>query len=199
MATKDPWYLFFDCPRQPLALYEATTSRSDNQQESYMPREITIRRKSEPVPAIPVSAVSEHQPAAAAPEHQPATAAPEQQTAGLGWTFMVILCAIGLSVSAFMRWTHFSDDVSWGVDQQKKSDALLLLWLIPVCCWITVVAGVSRRAQQIAGLLTGLVPFGIVIYWYTQFGSNLFNILAYGAYISLALGAALFVMSRKLK
>jgi hypothetical protein len=47
--------------------------------------------------------------------------------------------------------------------------------------------------------MTGLLPFCAGAYWYYKLGSDLFHILTYGAFLSLALGAALFVLPRKSK
>jgi hypothetical protein len=78
-------------------------------------------------------------------------------------------------------------------------DGQQLLWLIPIFCAITIFAGFTKRSQQIAGQLTGALPFVVGIYWYCKLGSDLFHILTYGAFLSLAFGVALFVLPRKAK
>ena len=57
----------------------------------------------------------------------------------------------------------------------------------------------TKRSQQIAGQLTGALPFCVGVYWYTKLGNDLFQILSYGAFLSLAFGAALFILPRKSK
>jgi hypothetical protein len=143
-----------------------------------MPDEISIKPKSEPAPA---------------------TGTPEKQTVSLGRTQLVNLCAAGLGVSFFLPWAQFLGGNVSGFDLQKVGDGQLLLWLIPIFCVITFFAGVTKRSQKIASQLTGALPFCVGIYWYNRIGSDLFHILAYGAYFSLAFGAALFVLPRKSK
>jgi hypothetical protein len=143
-----------------------------------MPDEITIKPKSESTPA---------------------TAAPENQTVSLGRTQLVNLCAAGLGVSFFLPWAQFLGGNVSGFDLQKAGDGQLLLWLIPIFCAITIFAGVTKRSQMIVGQLTGALPFCVGIYWYNRIGSDLTHILAYGAYLSLIFGAALFVLPRKAK
>jgi len=141
-----------------------------------MPDEITIKPKS---------------------ESSPANSGPENQIASLGRTQLVNLCAAGLGVSFFLPWANFLFSTLSGFDLQKDGGGQRLLWLIPIFCAITIFAGITKRNQQIAGQLTGALPFIVGIYWYHRIGSDLFHMLTYGAYLSLIFGAALFVLPRK--
>ena len=143
-----------------------------------MPDEITIKPKTESTPT---------------------NAAPEHQAVSLGRAQLVSLCAVGLGVCFFLPWANlFGGNVS-GFDLQKLGSVHRLLWLIPICCAITVLAGITKRSQQIAGQFSGALPFAVGLYWYTKLGSDMFHILTYGAYLSLAFGAALLVLARKSK
>ena len=146
-------------------------------QRIIMPDEITIRPKSESTPAT----------------------APENQTASFGRTQLINLCALGLGVSFFLPWANFFGAQLSGLDVQKLGNEQRLLWLIPLFCIITIVAGFAKASQHIAARLTGALPFCAGIYWYCKLGSDLFHILIYGAYLSLICGAALFVLPRKAK
>jgi hypothetical protein len=143
-----------------------------------MPDEITIKPKSESTPA---------------------TAVPEHQIVTLNRTHLVNLCAAGLAVSFFLPWARFFGANLSGFDLQKMGDQHRLLWLIPMFCVITIFAGIAKSRQQIAGQLTGALPFCVGIYWYTKLGRDLFQILSFGAFLSLAFGLALFILSRKSK
>ena len=123
----------------------------------------------------------------------------QNQTISFGRTQLVSLCAAGLGVSFFLPWARFFGVNLSGFDLQKMGDVQRLLWLIPICCAITIFAGASKRGQQIAGQLTGVLPFCVGVYWYTKLGHDLFQILSYGAFLSLAFGAALFILPRKSK
>src|SRR5712672_3584964 len=131
-----------------------------------MPDEITIKPKSE----------STH------------TAVQENQSVSLGRTHLVNLCALGLGISFFLPWANVLFGTLTGFDLQKLGDEQRLLWLIPIFSAITIIAGVTKRSQQIAGQLTGTLPFMAGIYWYSKIGSDLFHILTYGGYLSLIFG-----------
>ena len=124
-----------------------------------MPDEITITQKTD----------SDSTPAATAPENQTATSVRTQLTT---------LCALGLGMSFFLPWANILSVNISGFDLQKAGNEQLLLWLIPICCAITIVVG---------------------IYWYCKFSNDLFQILSYGAYLSLIFGAAIFILPRKSK
>jgi hypothetical protein len=144
-----------------------------------MPDEITIRPKSESAtaPASPV----------------------QNQTANLSRAHLVNLCAAGLGVSFFLPWVQFFGDTVSGFDLQKLAGGHRLLWLIPICCVITIFAGAAKRSQKIAGAITGTIPLGLAVYCYHKVGNDLFQQLFYGAYLSLAFGAVLFILPGKSK
>ena len=143
-----------------------------------MPDEITVKPKSESTPAA---------------------VAPENQTISLSRAQLVNLCALGLGISFFLPWAQFLGASISGFDLQKLGDRQRLLWLIPIFCAITIFAGITKRSQKIAGQLTGALPFVIGVYWYMKLGGDMFRILAFGAYLSLAFGLALFILPRKSK
>ena len=142
-----------------------------------MADEITIKPKAESAPA----------------------AGAENQTVSLSRTHLVNLCAAGLGVSFFLPWAHFFGVNLSGFDLQKMGDEQRLLWLIPIFCVITIFAGIAKCGQQIAGQLTVALPFCVGVYWYTKLGRDMFQILSYGAFLSLAFGLALFILPRKSK
>ena len=143
-----------------------------------MPDEITVKPKSETTPA---------------------GTAPQNQTVSLNRAQLVNLCALGLGISFFLPWVQFFGANLSGFDLQKLGNQQRLLLLIPIFCAITIFAGITKRSQKIAGHLTGALPFAVGVYWYCKLGSDLFNILTYGAFLSLAFGAALFILPRKSK
>ena len=143
-----------------------------------MPDEITVKPKSESTTA---------------------TATPENQTVNLGRTQIVNLCALGLGISFFLPWANiFGANIS-GFELQKAGGGQLLLWLIPIFSAITIIAGMTKRSQQIAGQLSGVLPFAVGVFWYIKLGQDMFQVLAFGAYLSLACGLALLILARKSK
>jgi hypothetical protein len=143
-----------------------------------MPDEITVKPKSESTPA---------------------NAVPENQTITLNRSHLVILCAAGLGVSFFLPWAQILGANISGFDLQKMGDLQRLLWSIPIFSAITVIAVITKRSQEAAGWITGMLPILVGGYWYTKLGSDMFHILAYGAFLSLAFGAVLFFLSFKSK
>lgn len=143
-----------------------------------MADEITIKRKSESTPASSV---------------------PETQTVSFGRPELIGLCAVGLGVSFFLPWANFFGSNLSGFDLQKLGDEQRLLWLIPTCCALTMVFGVKKISQRIIGEITCALPFLVGGYWYYKLGSDLFHILAYGAYLSLVFGAAMSILLKKVK
>jgi hypothetical protein len=145
-----------------------------------MPDEITIKPKPENEPT-------------------PAATAPQIQSVNVTRSQLTSLCAVGLGVSFFLPWAQIFGASLSGFDLQKMGDEQRFLWLIPVGCVITILAGVTKRSQQIIGQLTGLLPFLVGIYWYVKIKDDLFHVLTYGAFLSLIFGAALFILPRKAK
>ena len=143
-----------------------------------MPDEITIKPKSESTPA---------------------SAAPEHQTVSLGRTQLVNLCALGLGVSFFLPWAHVFFGSPSGFDLQKAGDEQRLLWLIPAFSVITIIAGIAKASQHVAARITGLLPFCALVYYFNKVGSDLMQMLTFGAYLSLIFGIALFILPRKSK
>jgi hypothetical protein len=144
-----------------------------------MPDEITVTPKSEP---------------ASTPATETAN-----QIISIGRTHLVNLCAAGLGVSFFLPWANVLFGALSGFDLQKLGNGHRLLWLIPIFCAITIFAGVTKRSQQIAAQLTGTLPYVVGVYWYIQIKDDLFHILTYGAFLSLAFGAALLILPRNQK
>jgi hypothetical protein len=127
------------------------------------------------------------------------TPAPENQTITLGRAQIVNLCALGLGVCFFLPWGNILGDNISGFDLQKDGGGQLLLWSIPVFCLITIIAGMTKRSQQIAGQLSGVLPFCVGVFWYIKLGQDMFQILTFGAYLSLACGLALLILAGKSK
>jgi len=132
-------------------------------------------------------------------ESAPAIPAPENQTVSFTRTHLVNLCAAGLGISFFLPWAQILGVNLSGFTLQKTGDEQRLLWLIPIFCAITIIAGLAKSSQKIIGQLTGILPFCVGGYWYYKLGNDLFQVLTYGAFLSLICGAALFILPRKSK
>jgi len=118
----------------------------------------------------------------------------DNQNVSLSRVQILNICAAGLGVSFFLPWGSFLGTNPSGYDLQKYGHEQNLLWLIPILSTITIFAGIIKQGQKIAAIVTGIVPFCVGIYWYNQIGSDLFHVLAIGAYLSLIFGAALLAL-----
>jgi hypothetical protein len=123
----------------------------------------------------------------------------ENQATNASRSQALILCAAGLGISFFLPWANFFGATLSGFDLQKMGDQHRLLWLIPILSVITIVAGITKRSQYLAGQLTAILPFCVGFYWYSKLGKDIQHILTYGAYLSLLFGAGLAVLSKRLK
>ena len=135
------------------------------------------------------------------PKTESTASAPEKedQSITLSRSHLIGISAVGLAVCFFLPWVNIFGATPSGFDFQKLGQNQLLLWFIPISCAITVIAAITKRSQEIAGQLTGVLHYLVGIYWYTKVGGNLFHILTYGGYLSLIFGAALLVLARKRK
>jgi hypothetical protein len=109
------------------------------------------------------------------------------------------MCAIGLGGSFFLPWAHFLGGQLSGFDLQRLGEWHRLLWLIPLFSAITLIACITKQSQRTAAQLTGALPFCVGAYWLAKIGGDLFQILTYGAYLSLIFGAALLILPRTMK
>jgi hypothetical protein len=132
-------------------------------------------------------------------ESTPIPGAREDQTASSARTQLANLCALGLGISFFLPWAHILFVSPSGFDLQKDGGGQLLLWFIPIFCVITIVSGFAKAGQHIAARLTGVLPYLIGIYWYSQIKNDLFQMLTYGAYLSLFFGLLLLILPNKFK
>ncbi|HEV2694136.1 MAG TPA: hypothetical protein VG347_14670 [Verrucomicrobiae bacterium] len=145
-----------------------------------MSDEITITKKSNPEPSTPA-------------------AAPGNKAVSVGRTELVNLCALGLGVSFFLPWAQFFGANLSGFDLQKMGDQHRLLWAIPVFCVVTIIAGFAKQSQKHVAQITGVLPYVVGVYWYLKLKDDLFHILTYGAFLSLAFGVALLILPRNQK
>ncbi|HEV2691995.1 MAG TPA: hypothetical protein VG347_03795 [Verrucomicrobiae bacterium] len=131
-------------------------------------------------------------------DSQSATA-PGNQAVSVGRAELVNLCAVGLGVSFFLPWAQFFGANLSGFDLQKMGDQHRLLWAIPVFCIVTIIAGFAKQSQKHVAQIAGALPYVVGVYWYTKLKDDLFHILTYGAFLSLAFGIALLILPRNQK
>jgi hypothetical protein len=107
---------------------------------------------------------------------------------------VVSVSAAALGASFFMPWAAFFGGTISGLDIQKHFDSYKLVWLLPACAAITLVLNLAGAPTALARRFTGAVPFAILAYSLNKFGSDLFQILSWGGWVSLAAGFTLVVV-----
>ena len=127
------------------------------------------------------------------------TTAPNNQTVSVGRTHLINLCAIGLGVSFFLPWASIFGASLSGFDLQKIADQHRLLWAIPIFCAITIISGFAKHGQQYVARIAGVLPYIVGVYWYIKLRDDFLHVLAFGAFMSLAFGAALLILPRSQK
>jgi hypothetical protein len=107
---------------------------------------------------------------------------------------------LALAGCFFLPWIRFFLGTPSGYDlQQIPSDEAKLVWLIPGTALVALVAALTKKSVLVAAQSAGAMPFLALIYYRVKLGQELFQILQIGAYLSLALGAILFIAPRFLE
>jgi hypothetical protein len=122
-------------------------------------------------------------------------------------------CAIGLLVCFFLPWLQIGEtisisrkgyqipnlahDIGKGIGQFKgllggseNTDPQVfwyyLIYLIPVFSVITIILGIMGKNVKATGFLAAAVPIGWFIYALIKLRTDLFKIMTFGAYLTLA-------------
>ncbi|MFN7139408.1 MAG: hypothetical protein ACK4UN_08725 [Limisphaerales bacterium] len=129
---------------------------------------------------------------------QASTVSRESVSVRLNLSQAINICAIGLGICFFLPWITIWGMGASGFEFAKQSGKALVLWSIPIFCAITIFATVTKRSPKIIGQLTGALPFFVLAYGLYH-EKELLKIVAFGGWISLILGLALFILPRRLK
>ena len=128
------------------------------------------------------------------------TASNQSSSVSLNKSQLISLCATGLLICFFLPWARILGQDLSGFDLQKLGGNQKALWLIPISCGITIVAGYLKQGQKSAAQFAGVLPFFTLAYWLHQLGIDVVkNVLAFGAYAGLGLGLLLLILSARLK
>jgi len=108
-------------------------------------------------------------------------------------------CAAMLLGAFFLPWLDLGIFGSPnGPKFARGGGLMMLLWLWPVLCLLTVAAGVSKASQQTLGQLAAAAPFAVLVLGLRD-DRKLIQVLDVGAYAALGLGVALFILARRQK
>ena len=127
------------------------------------------------------------------------TSTPDRENQNSVRSQLTNICALGLGGSFFLPWARFLGIQVSGFDLQKGGDGYYLLWCIPVFSGIVILGGIAKKNQADAARITGVIPFAIAAYWFYRLGSDLMQLLDYGAFLSLIFAAGLLMLPEKTK
>jgi hypothetical protein len=97
----------------------------------------------------------------------------------------------------FLPWINLLFGRPSGYDlQQLPSEEVKLVWLIPLTALLALFSAIAKTGVLTTSQIAGAMPFLALIYYRVKLGEELFQILQIGAYLSLALGAVLFIAPR---
>ena len=100
----------------------------------------------------------------------------------------------------FLPWINFFLGRPSGYDlQQLPGDEIKLVWLIPLTALLALLSAVAKKGVLTTAQIAVAMPFLALIYYRVKLGQELFQIIQIGAYLSLALGAILFIAPRFLE
>ena len=142
-----------------------------------------------------------------APESPTATPTPSPDPKVAEWNKQIhsaiALCALAMIGCFFLPWLNvFLGQTASGYQlQQLPSDEAKLIWAIPAGGLLALLAATANVRQGIAATsqLAGALPFLALLYYGVKIGQDLLQNLQIGAYLTLILGVALFVLPRFLK
>lgn len=113
----------------------------------------------------------------------------------------IAICSLALMGCFFLPWVEvFLGQTASGYDlQQLPSNGAKLVWIIPAGGLLAFIAALARLGAASASQLAGAFPFLTLLYYCIELGHELFDDLRIGAYLTLLVGAVLFVLPRFLK
>jgi hypothetical protein len=109
--------------------------------------------------------------------------------------FLIGLCCVLIIGSFFIPWIQLIFGPLSGFQiQQLPSDEAKLVWAIPVAALGALFAIATKTGISCTSMIVGAMPFIALAYYFQKLGQGFFQALQMGAWVTLCLGAALFVL-----
>lgn len=131
-------------------------------------------------------------PVSQGPSPIPAAAVPDEFT-GI-CNALVCLFALVLFGSFFMPWVTILGMPLSGLNIRQYFTSFALVWLVPALAVLVLVLTPLGLNTTVFRRLTGLCPFGFLIYGMVRLGFDLPKIINYGGWLALAAGLALVLI-----
>ena len=109
-------------------------------------------------------------------------------------TFIAV-CSLGIIGCFFLPWiTLFLGAPSAYQLQELPTNEVKLLWFIPGTALLPLFALLAKQAVAPMSQIAGAAPFVALLYYVAKFGTDLFQSLQVGAYLTLLFGVVLSVL-----
>jgi len=131
-------------------------------------------------------------------ETTPAAALPKPST-GSNLSVFILLCSVALAGCFFLPWINIggvlkASGYSYALADDAGIEARIFL-AIPAAAILTIIMGfVNQKQCRGAARITGLLPVAGLVYAIIRYGKDVTQILGAGAWLTLSLGVALFVI-----
>jgi hypothetical protein len=104
------------------------------------------------------------------------------------------LAAAVLFGSFFAPWATFLGSKLSGLDIQKNFESYKFVWLVPACALVALILNMAGLRTASVRRAAGGVPLTILIYSLYKFGSDFFQLIAWGGWLALAAGIVLIIV-----
>ena len=104
------------------------------------------------------------------------------------------LAAAVLFGSFFAPWAIFLGRNISGLDIQKNFESYKFVWLVPAFALVALVSNMAGLRTASVRRAAGGFPVTILIYSLNKFGSDFFQLMAWGGWLALAAGIVLIIV-----
>lgn len=113
------------------------------------------------------------------------------------------LASLGMCAGFFMPWLSLFGGVglsgyTLGRAASEMGGETAIVWVVLVLAIVSVVTHVTRPNKPL-NVVAGLAPFGLLIFYVSKAGGELFQALGAGAWLTLVCGAVLVFMPVRTK
>ncbi len=102
-------------------------------------------------------------------------------------------CAAAMIALFFVPWAQVLGVNGSGYDIAMLGSYAALAWAIPAAAALTVAISLSGKSARPMAIFAGLLPFAGLLYEMYTLRSRLFEVMAIGAYLTLAVGGLMLV------
>lgn len=106
----------------------------------------------------------------------------------------IVLLSFLLAIAFFLPWINFLGKTVSGFELFQNGGEIesRLLIIVPGMAIIALLTGIGKPAEaRLVAIIAGIIPFVVFVFYWGKVGSDIFQILGIGAYLSLLLAILL--------